>query len=161
MTAGAAFLSEYAAVFEVLDRMIIYDRGTRPTWCRGCRACMAKRMVRVEEELARTEGRQRSRNQHNPSSYHLKYSVRCILSQCGTVHRDTRNRNCVGRCLRNNGRRAAQMVRRQGVEKQSKDMIESYARVLIIVHLANTFGPPPPNVQAMAGAGQLQWLLVI
>jgi hypothetical protein len=31
---------------------------------------------------------------------------------------------------------------------------------LIIVHFANAFDPPPPNVQAIAWAGQLQWLLV-
>ena len=32
---------------------------------------------------------------------------------------------------------------------------------LIIVYFANAFGPPPPNVQAIAWAGQLQWLLVV
>lgn len=31
---------------------------------------------------------------------------------------------------------------------------------LLIVHLLNVFGPPPPDVKAVAWAGQLQWLLV-
>jgi hypothetical protein len=31
---------------------------------------------------------------------------------------------------------------------------------LIMVYFVNAFGPPPPNVQAIAWAGQLQWLLV-
>jgi len=33
--------------------------------------------------------------------------------------------------------------------------------LLIISHLANLFGPPPPSVTAIACAGQLQWLFVI
>lgn len=32
---------------------------------------------------------------------------------------------------------------------------------LILIHLSNLFGPPPPNVEAIAWAGQLQWLFVI
>lgn len=32
---------------------------------------------------------------------------------------------------------------------------------LFIIHIANAFGPPPPNVKAVAWAGQLQWLFVI
>lgn len=31
----------------------------------------------------------------------------------------------------------------------------------IIVHLLNTFGPPPPTMKAVAWAGHLQWLFVI
>ena len=31
---------------------------------------------------------------------------------------------------------------------------------LIVVHLVNAFGPPPPNTNAIAWAGQLQWLLI-
>ena len=31
---------------------------------------------------------------------------------------------------------------------------------LVTIHLANTFGPPPPSVPAIAWAGQAQWLLV-
>jgi len=32
---------------------------------------------------------------------------------------------------------------------------------LVFVHVANLFGPPPPNMQAVAWAGQLQWILVV
>jgi len=32
---------------------------------------------------------------------------------------------------------------------------------LLVIHAANLFGPPPPDVTAIAWAGQLQWLLVI
>ena len=32
---------------------------------------------------------------------------------------------------------------------------------LVLVHLGNVFGPPPPNITAIAWGGQLQWLLVI
>jgi hypothetical protein len=32
---------------------------------------------------------------------------------------------------------------------------------LLIVYAANLFGPPPPSVQAIAWAGQAQWLLVL
>lgn len=32
---------------------------------------------------------------------------------------------------------------------------------LVLIHLGNIFGPPPPNVTAIAWAGQLQWLFVI
>lgn len=32
---------------------------------------------------------------------------------------------------------------------------------LLVVYAANLFGPPPPDVAAIAWAGQLQWLLVI
>ena len=47
-----------------------------------------------------------------------------------------------------------------------KDRIGTYgfwafAVFLIVVHLINAFGPRPPNVDAVAWAGQLQWLLVI
>lgn len=31
---------------------------------------------------------------------------------------------------------------------------------LVVVHAANVFGPPPPNVTALAWVGQAQWLLV-
>jgi hypothetical protein len=31
---------------------------------------------------------------------------------------------------------------------------------LVVVHLANAFGPPPPGIDAVAWAGQAQWLLV-
>ncbi|HUL42950.1 MAG TPA: metal-dependent hydrolase [Bacteroidota bacterium] len=33
--------------------------------------------------------------------------------------------------------------------------------LLILSHLANLFGPPPPSVTAIAWAGQLQWLFVV
>ena len=32
---------------------------------------------------------------------------------------------------------------------------------LVIIHLGNIFGPPPPNTTAIAWAGQLQWIIVI
>jgi hypothetical protein len=32
---------------------------------------------------------------------------------------------------------------------------------LALIHLGNLFGPPPPSVQAIAGVGQAQWLLVL
>lgn len=32
---------------------------------------------------------------------------------------------------------------------------------LVIIYITNLFGPPPPNVQAIAWAGELQWLFVI
>jgi len=32
---------------------------------------------------------------------------------------------------------------------------------LVVIQLANVFGPPPPSVTAIAWAGQLQWLFVI
>lgn len=32
---------------------------------------------------------------------------------------------------------------------------------LVLVHLSNIFGPPPPSVTAIAWAGQLQWIFVI
>src|SRR5690606_16331756 len=32
---------------------------------------------------------------------------------------------------------------------------------LIIIQVANTAGPPPPNVDAIAWAGQAQWILVV
>lgn len=31
----------------------------------------------------------------------------------------------------------------------------------IVIHLLNTFGAPPPDIKAVAWAGQLQWLFVI
>jgi hypothetical protein len=55
-----------------------------------------KRMVRVQEESARTEGLGRVHcNQRKSSSHHLKYSVRRILSYCGTLHRPTKSVACV------------------------------------------------------------------
>ena len=32
---------------------------------------------------------------------------------------------------------------------------------LVVIQIANIFGPPPPNVTAIAWAGQLQWLFVL
>ena len=32
---------------------------------------------------------------------------------------------------------------------------------LVIIHIGNLFGPPPPSETAIAWAGQLQWLLVL
>ena len=33
--------------------------------------------------------------------------------------------------------------------------------MLVLIYLANIFGPPPPSVHAIAWAGQLQWLFVL
>jgi hypothetical protein len=33
--------------------------------------------------------------------------------------------------------------------------------ILLVVHLLNVFGPPPPSMKAVAWAGQLQWLFVL
>ncbi len=38
--------------------------------------------------------------------------------------------------------------------------LASLVAFLLVVHLANSFGPPPPSVEAVAWAGQAQWLLV-
>ncbi len=32
---------------------------------------------------------------------------------------------------------------------------------LLIIQIGNLFGPPPPNIEAIAWAGQLQWIFVI
>lgn len=37
----------------------------------------------------------------------------------------------------------------------------SLVAFLLLVHLANLFGPPPPSVSAIAWTGQAQWLLVL
>lgn len=37
----------------------------------------------------------------------------------------------------------------------------SLAAFLIIIHVSNMIGPPPPNVQAIAWAGHLQWLFIL
>jgi hypothetical protein len=49
---------------------------------------------------------------------------------------------------------------------RTEDRIGTYAFralavFLIVVYLINAFGPPPPNVDAVAGAGQLQWVFII
>lgn len=33
--------------------------------------------------------------------------------------------------------------------------------LLVVIYAGNLFGPPPPNVMAIAWAGQMQWLLVL
>ncbi|ALJ00232.1 metal-dependent hydrolase [Rufibacter tibetensis] len=37
----------------------------------------------------------------------------------------------------------------------------SFILFLVFVHVANLFGPPPPEVTAIAWTGQLQWLFII
>jgi membrane-bound metal-dependent hydrolase YbcI (DUF457 family) len=49
---------------------------------------------------------------------------------------------------------------------QAKDKTGTYAfwsliGFLLIIHVSNIFGPPPPNVEAIAWAGHLQWLFVL
>jgi membrane-bound metal-dependent hydrolase YbcI (DUF457 family) len=48
----------------------------------------------------------------------------------------------------------------------SSDKVGKYGFIgligfLLLIHVGNIFGPPPPNVQAIAWAGHLQWLFVI
>jgi hypothetical protein len=48
----------------------------------------------------------------------------------------------------------------------AKDKVGSYALIgliafLAVIHAANLFGSPPPNVTAIAWVGQAQWLLVV
>lgn len=49
---------------------------------------------------------------------------------------------------------------------QAKDKKGTYAfwgliGFLLIIHVGNVFGPPPPNVEAIVWAGHLQWLFVL
>lgn len=44
---------------------------------------------------------------------------------------------------------------------QGRWALWSLVAFLLAVYAANLFGPPPPDVTAIAWAGQLQWLLVI
>ncbi|HZH67450.1 MAG TPA: metal-dependent hydrolase [Flavisolibacter sp.] len=37
----------------------------------------------------------------------------------------------------------------------------AFVFILLVVHLLNVFGPPPPSMKAVAWAGQLQWLFVL
>lgn len=37
----------------------------------------------------------------------------------------------------------------------------SLVACLILIHISNFFGPPPPSVSAIAWVGQVQWLLVL
>jgi hypothetical protein len=39
--------------------------------------------------------------------------------------------------------------------------ILSLVAFLLVVHVLNAFGPPPPSMKAVAWAGQLQWLFVL
>ena len=32
---------------------------------------------------------------------------------------------------------------------------------LVLIHLGNVFGPPPPSMTAIAWTGQFQWMLVV
>jgi membrane-bound metal-dependent hydrolase YbcI (DUF457 family) len=49
----------------------------------------------------------------------------------------------------------------KSVNKKGIFVFWSLIVVLIGIHLANIFGSPPPNVSAIAWAGELQWLFVI
>lgn len=47
------------------------------------------------------------------------------------------------------------------VDKTGKWALAGLALLLIAIQLANTLGPPPPSVAAIAWVGQAQWLLVV
>ena len=47
----------------------------------------------------------------------------------------------------------------------AKDKVGRYGLIglvtfLVVIHVSNLFGPPPPSVTALAWVGQAQWLLV-
>ncbi len=49
---------------------------------------------------------------------------------------------------------------------KAKNKVGSYAfwimtTLLVLIHVTNIIGPPPPSVKAIAWAGELQWLFVI
>ena len=52
---------------------------------------------------------------------------------------------------------------RQTVAKDSTGKLSLWALIitLIGIYLGNLFGPPPPNVAALAWVGQSQWLLIV
>jgi len=48
----------------------------------------------------------------------------------------------------------------------AKDAVGKWALLalivfLVFIYLGNLFGPPPPNVEALAWVGQSQWLLIL
>lgn len=47
------------------------------------------------------------------------------------------------------------------VNKTGKYLLIFLVSFLVLIQIANIFGPPPPSVNAIAWAGQLQWLFVI
>ena len=48
----------------------------------------------------------------------------------------------------------------QAIDRKGTVGLRALAAFLVVVYLGNLFGPPPPSVQAVAGAGHAQWLLV-
>jgi hypothetical protein len=55
------------------------------------------------------------------------------------------------------------MYLRQTVAKDATGKLSLWALIitLIGIYLGNLFGPPPPNVAALAWVGQSQWLLIV
>ena len=49
----------------------------------------------------------------------------------------------------------------RALNKTGKYSLWSLVIFLLIIHAMNILGPPPPDVQSIAWAGQLQWLFVI
>ncbi|HMQ67746.1 MAG TPA: hypothetical protein PKA90_02375 [Ignavibacteria bacterium] len=47
------------------------------------------------------------------------------------------------------------------VNRTGKYLLVFLISFLVLIQIANIFGPPPPSVNAIAWAGQLQWLFVI
>ena len=48
----------------------------------------------------------------------------------------------------------------QAVDRKGSVGLGALVALLVAIHLGNLFGPPPPSVQAIAWAGQAQWLIV-
>lgn len=48
----------------------------------------------------------------------------------------------------------------QAVDRKGSAGLWALVALLVAVHFGNLFGPPPPSVQAIAWAGQAQWLIV-
>lgn len=48
----------------------------------------------------------------------------------------------------------------QAIDRLGRWALWGLVAFLLLVHISNLFGPPPPSVTALAWVGQAQWLLV-